>query len=94
MRLRVEYMGQLQAAVGRPDECVELPEGATVSALAAHLGECSGDHVRPHLLTPSGQLQPTLLVAINGTARPSRDAAEIVLREGDTVILLPPIAGG
>jgi len=94
MRLRVEYTGQLQSAVGRSEDRVELPDGATVSALLMHLGEKCGDHVRPHLLNPVGQIQRSLLVAINGTAHAASHAASTVLRHEDNVVLLPPIAGG
>lgn len=94
MKLLVEYTGQLQTVLGRAHERIELPEGATVSALARHLGEHCGEQARPHLLTPAGELQPTLLVSINGAAQSSHEAASTVLREGDTVLLLPPIAGG
>ena len=94
MRLLVEYTGQLRTAIGRSEDCIELSEGATASALLVHLVECCGDHVRPHLLNHAGQTQPSLLVAINGTAQTSRQVASTVLRDGDTVVLLPPIAGG
>ncbi|HQU47135.1 MAG TPA: MoaD/ThiS family protein [Pirellulales bacterium] len=94
MTVRVEFTGQLRAAIGQANDRVELCEGATVAMLLMHLGEQCGEAVRPHLLNASRQLQPSLLVAINGTAFPSRQAASTVLREGDTVVLLPPIAGG
>lgn len=94
MRLRVEYTGQLQSAVGRTEDRVELPEGATVSSLLMHLGERCGDKVRPHLLNSVGQMQLSLLVAINGTAHAAGCVASTVLRHEDTVVLLPPIAGG
>ncbi|HET6883559.1 MAG TPA: MoaD/ThiS family protein [Pirellulales bacterium] len=94
MHVRVEFTGQLQTAIGRTSDRVELPGGATVAMLLVQLAQRCGDPVRPHLLSASGQLQPSLLVAINGTASPSQQAAATVLRNGDTVVLLPPIAGG
>lgn len=94
MQVRVEFTGQLRTAVGRANDKVELPEGATVAMLAAHLAQRCGEAARPHLLNGSNQAQPSLLVAINGTAFPTQQAAATVLRPGDTVVLLPPIAGG
>lgn len=94
MNVQVEFTGQLRAVIGRADDRIELPEGATVAALLQHLGESLGEQVRPHLLNGSGAMQPSLLVAINGSAYPSRQAASTVLRHGDAVVLLPPIAGG
>lgn len=94
MRVLVEYTGQLRTAFGRSDDRLELPDGATVSTLLLHLGERCGEQVRPHLLNASGQMQPSLLIAINGAAHSSRTAASLVVHDGDTVVLLPPIAGG
>lgn len=94
MNVRVEFAGQLQTATGQTNDRVDLPEGATVAMLLEHLGNCCGDQARPHLFSASGHVQPSLLVAINGTALPSRLAGATVLRDGDTVLLLPPIAGG
>lgn len=94
MNVRVEFTGQLRAAIGQATGRVELPEGATLAMLLVQLGQRCGEEARPHLLNASGQMQPSLLVAINGTACSSRQAAQTVLRDGDAVVLLPPIAGG
>ncbi|MGH7134509.1 MAG: MoaD/ThiS family protein [Pirellulales bacterium] len=94
MNIRVEFAGQLRTAIGRANDQVHLPKGATVTMLLVELATCYGDPVRPHLFGAAGQVQPSLLVAINGTAFPSRQAEVTVLRDGDTVVLLPPIAGG
>ncbi|HUY88163.1 MAG TPA: MoaD/ThiS family protein [Pirellulales bacterium] len=94
MNVSVEFTGQLRTAMGHANDWVELPEGATVAMLLVQLGQRCGEAARTHLLNASKQPQPSLLVAINGTAFPSRQAASTVLSEGDTVVLLPPIAGG
>lgn len=94
MYVRVEYTGQLQTAIGRANDRFDLPEGATVAMLLVELGKYYGEQARPHLFSALGQVQSSLLVAINGTALPSRQAMVTVLREEDSVLLLPPIAGG
>ncbi len=94
MKICVEFTGQLKSAIGQANDRVELPEGATLAMLLVQLGERCGEQARPHLLNASGQMQPSLLVAINGSALPSRQAETTVLQEGDSIVLLPPIAGG
>jgi len=94
MELRVEYTGQLRWAIGRSEDRIELPEGATVSELLRHLAERCGEQVRFHLLNHSGHMQRSLLVAINGTGIGAGQAASIVLQHNDHVVLLPPIGGG
>jgi sulfur carrier protein ThiS len=40
-------------------------------------------------------VQPSLLLVVNGAAVPSGEAAErVVLASGDSVSLMPPVAGG
>ena len=94
MNVRVEFTGQLRTAIGQASDHVELPEGATVAVLLVQLEQWCGEAASPHLFDSSGQVQPSLLVAINGSAYPSRQAAAVGLRDGDTIVLLPPIAGG
>lgn len=94
MNVRVEFTGQLRTAIGRASQWIEMPEAATVGMLLVELTRYYGDDVRPHLVNAANQGQPSLLVAINGAAFPSRQAAATILREDDTIVLLPPIAGG
>ena len=92
MKLRVEYMAQLRADAGCTHQEVDLPAGGnSLADLLAHLAAGFAE-TRSHLLTSSGQIQPSLLVVINGAAVSPRDS--VTLREGDVVTLLPPIAGG
>lgn len=94
MNVILEYTGQLRTVSGRSEESLVLPDGATIAAMAAWLSERCSEAARAHLLTAAGELQPSLLIALNGIAQPARQAARMVLHDGDRVILLPPIAGG
>ena len=91
MKLRVEYMAQLRAAAGCTHHEVELTLGNTLADLLAHLAASLAE-ARSHFLTSSGQIQPSLLVVVNGAAVGARDG--VTLKDGDVVTLLPPIAGG
>lgn len=94
MKLRVQYMAQLRTALGISEEEIELPEGPSLLALLRHLAERHGENAACHLLTAGGAPQPGLLMVVNGTAQYPRQADAIVLRPHDTVMLMPPIAGG
>ena len=93
MKLRVQYTAQLRTVVGHAEEVVELPPGTRLAELLAHLAAIHPD-AGPHLVTSTGQIRPSLLVALNETAVPRHAASTILLHEGDVVTLLPPIAGG
>ena len=94
MKLRVQYTGQLRTAAGRSEEEVELPEATNLAALLHQLASRLGKGALPHLLTPAGHPQSSLLVIVNDSAIPAPQTAATILRQGDVITLLPPIAGG
>jgi molybdopterin synthase sulfur carrier subunit len=94
MKLRVEYTAQLRTISGRPADEIELPAGSNVGELLQHLARHLGDGAAPHLLTSEGIAPRSLLVVVNDKAAPAYEAAHRQLQPGDTVLLLPPIAGG
>jgi molybdopterin converting factor small subunit len=93
MKLRVTYTAQLRTALERTEDFVELPEASSLSELLVHLAE-QNQAARLHLLTAAGQVNPCLLLVVNEAAIAASDATSIVLKDGDAVLLLPPIAGG
>ena len=79
--MRVLYFGVLRDVFGRGDEEMELAEGASVADLIA---ACRGRYAGV------GEIWDSMAVAVNQEyAR-----AEMMLREGDEVALLPPVSGG
>ena len=94
MKLRVQYTAQLRTAAGRAEDEIELPEGSSLAALLDHLAVRLGDSAAAHLIAPGGNLPRSLLVVVNDAAASAHEAAARILRAGDVVLLLPPVAGG
>lgn len=94
MKLLVQYTAQLRAAVGRSEEEVDLPEKSSLADLLLHLSTRWNRAARSHLVTDSGQARLSLLLVVNGLAISVTEATGTVLRAGDVVTLMPPIAGG
>jgi molybdopterin converting factor small subunit len=94
MRLRVQYTAQLRAVIGLAEEEVELPEGTSLGELVVRLAHELHREAAPHLLTAAGDVQPSLLVAVNQQAVSPREARTRRMAAGDTVTLMPPIGGG
>ena len=94
MRLRVQYTAQLRAAAGRDEEEVDLPDGSSLGALLGHLAERLGQAAEAHGVTSSGDAHRSLLIVINDAVVAPRQTSLIVLRTGDVVTFLPPVAGG
>jgi molybdopterin converting factor subunit 1 len=80
MEVRVLLFASYAEAFGAPNVAVTLPEGATVRDLLAKVKGMAIGHSLP----------PAPLIALNQEyAAPSH-----VVREGDEVALIPPVAGG
>ncbi len=94
MRLRVQYTAQLRTAVGRCEEEIDLPEGTSLAELLVLVASEWCREAAGYVLTSGGELQPSLLVAVNNGAISTREAQAVLVNAGDVVMLLPPIAGG
>ena len=94
MKLRVQYRAQMRTAAGRSEDEVELPEGSSLEALLGHLAERLGQETAAHLVTGDGDVHSSLLIVVNDSVVVPRAAAHTVLRDGDVLTFLPPIAGG
>src|SRR5258706_1873103 len=81
MRIHVLYFAVFRERLGRSDEAIELPAGATVADAIAAL---AARHA------PIAQLRGKFRIAVN------QDFAEDArtLAEGDELVLIPPVAGG
>ena len=93
MKVRVQFGAQLRAAVGRSALDVELAEGSTVEALIEEIA-ARMEAAAPHLLNPQGDRHRSLLIVVNNSALSAAQVAATALRTGDSVMLLPAIAGG
>jgi molybdopterin converting factor small subunit len=82
MKVRVRYMAQLRQAAGTSAEEVELKGPCPVEELLALLGQRHGEGL--------GRMSTTALVFVND----EQAEGGVVLKDGDCVTLLSPIAGG
>jgi molybdopterin converting factor small subunit len=80
MEVRVLLFASYADAFGSPDLAVTLREGATVRELLAKVKELAVGHSLP----------PAPLIALNQEYAAPGD----VVRAGDEVALIPPVAGG
>ena len=80
MQLRVLLFASYADAFGAPDVSVTVPDGATVRDLLARVKEMAVGQALP----------PAPLIALNQEYAAPGD----VIRVGDEVALIPPVAGG
>lgn len=80
MEVRVLLFASYADAFGAPNIAVTMPEGATVKELLTKVREMTTRHSLP----------PAPLIALNQEYASPAD----VIRAGDEVALIPPVAGG
>ena len=84
-RVLVRFLASVKDKVGKGMEEFELPDGSTLSELAARLQES-------HQLS---LLDPAIMVTLNGKGlQQLPDGLDTKLCEGDMILLFPPISGG
>jgi molybdopterin converting factor small subunit len=91
MKIKVGYSGLARAAAGRGAEEIELPAGADVRALIAEVAKRYGSPMQP-LLATTDKGAPAVLAFV-GERQVSWESPAL-LKDGDEVMLLSPIAGG
>ncbi len=91
--VKTKYYAYLREVTGVREEEIALEEGSTVADLVEKLVKRYGEPLRRYILTEDMELRPNIAVAVNGV-KVSEEPLRKTLREGDTVVILPPISGG
>ncbi len=82
----------MKPAAGTPAETLELAGPCPARDVVPLLAERHGDPLRRLLLDADGRVRPTILVFVGDEqVVPEQD---VTLRDGDTVTLMTPLAGG
>jgi len=89
MLVNVLYFGHLREATLQDKETIELPSGATVGTLIEFLEGKYGPEYRTAMDAIKG-----LRILIDGRDSSILGGTDAPLKEGCTVVFLPPIAGG
>ena len=81
MRIRVLFFGMLKDLAGRSDDCLDLPEGATIDELLRHYSST---------IPRFKDLLPSVALSVNQQYA----GPHVKLSAEDEVALLPPVSGG
>ncbi|MEM0445518.1 MAG: ubiquitin-like small modifier protein 1 [Nitrososphaerota archaeon] len=91
--VETRYYAYLREITGVREERVVLEEGSTVATLIEKLVGKYGPRLRDYIMTSSGELRPNIAIAINDLKIPDEPLRK-ALKDGDRVVIIPPIAGG
>lgn len=89
MKVGIRYLGQLRTAAEVGHEMLEIADGLRVRELLAQ-AVAARPKLSAMVLGSENEIQKTLLIFIGD----QQVDASRVLREGDEVLLMTPIAGG
>ncbi len=88
--MRTLYFARLKELTGKEAEEIEVPEGSRCVDVVRTIADRYGEALRSYLFDESGALRRSFAIALNG----ERASPEAEVREGDTVVIIPPISGG
>lgn len=91
MKITVRVFGDISAIIGRRHE-VELTEGATITTIAAKIGQKTGQ--RQGYLGEFHVGGKDLAILVNGKSIDMMDGTQTKLKDGDEVVVMQPTAGG
>ena len=95
MKITLHTILGLKQAIGQRLTEIELPQGATVKGLLTYMQERWGKGLSTRLFHPdSGAVLPYVRIMVNGQAIEFLQGMETPLKEGDEVLMLPPVSGG
>lgn len=92
MNVTIRFFAQFRELFGPVHE-LSVPEGRRLTEVLHEIAESNADG-KTALFSPDGRLLDYVIV-MQGTERIEHDrAATLELRDGDTIAVFPPVAGG
>ncbi|MCF8885607.1 MAG: sulfur carrier protein ThiS [Aigarchaeota archaeon] len=92
-KVRTKYLAAMREFTEKPGEEIELPENATITTYIEEILKRYPE-AKKYLLSNDGKLRDGINVAVNGDVVPRSRYEQTLLRDGDEVVIIPPIAGG
>lgn len=94
MRVNIKFFALLRDIVGRWNVELSIPEGTTVGEALDGLAKRYGRRFIEYVYDEKGGVRGHLIFLINGESINALRGFETVLREGDFLVILPPVGGG
>lgn len=95
MKIKVKFFALVRELTGKREETVEVDDGSTVRTLLDRLAEEYGAKFQEYLFDP-GSTKPRgyLQFLVDGRNIVLMQGLDTVLKEGNSLAILPPVGGG
>lgn len=95
IKVTVRPVAQFRQVIGQTDIEMTLAEGSTVQQLLLAMAEQWGDAMKAYVSAASGpSSHPPLRVLVNGRDVGIARRDEVVLQDGDNLLMFTPVGGG
>lgn len=94
MKVSVKFLASIREIVGAHEILFELTSGDTTINLLEVLESRFGAALKDAVGKPFEDENPKIRILVNGRDIDFLQGAKTELKEGDTVVLIPPVAGG
>jgi molybdopterin synthase sulfur carrier subunit len=93
--IRVRTILTLKRILGKGEVELAVPEGTTLRELLTMIVDRYGDEMASRVFEPKTRtVLPYIRLMVNGRDIAFLDRMETILRDGDDVLILPPVSGG
>ena len=92
--ITTKYFAALREITGKREEAFEFDGEVDAKKFLGELVARYGKKAAEFLLDEKGTLRESLVMLVNGNAVDTSDLASLKLKNGDLVVILPPIGGG
>jgi molybdopterin synthase sulfur carrier subunit len=92
--ISTKYFAALREITGKREEAFAFDGEVNAKKFLEALVARYGKKIAEYLLDQNGALRENLVMLVNGNAVDTSDLASLKLKNGDLVVILPPIGGG
>jgi len=94
MKVTVKFFTTLREITGKREEEVKSSEDLTINELLEQLSKRHGSQFINYVYDETGNVRSYLQFLVNGKSITTMRGFKTMLKEGDSVAIIPPVGGG
>jgi molybdopterin synthase sulfur carrier subunit len=94
MKIKVKFFTSLREITNKKVDEIQLKNAITIEELLNILSEKYSKEFREYIYNKKGKVQDFLSFLVNGKNINVLQGFDTKLKQGDTIVILPPVGGG